>query len=111
MNKYKTIPFKEKFVSIKDAATKAMSKVFKDRGFTNNNIIIEWNNIVGDEMAAKYKPAKITDYNKKITLYLDSVTLKDRQHIIYNQSIIIEKVNQFLGHKAIDLIKIESTLK
>ncbi len=103
---YKTIAYRDKFTTLKEATATAMNDVFKKRGFENNKIITEWNNIVGEELSGKYKPSKITHNGKSVVLFVDSITLKDRQHITYNKSIIIEKINQFCGHQAIDNIKI-----
>jgi hypothetical protein len=83
---------------------------FKRHGFASTEIVTHWDDIVGAEVAAHAEPIKITWPRQQDGQEPEPATLVLRCQgpaaieIQHQAQVIIERVNQFLGWRAIDRI-------
>ena len=83
---------------------------FKRHGFASTEIVTHWDDIVGAEVAAHAEPIKITWPRQPDGEEPEPATLVLRCQgpaaieIQHQAQVIIERVNQFLGWRAIDRI-------
>jgi len=82
-------------------------KILKKDGFVYFEIIKNWKNIVGEKMFKDVSPLKIKKINNENILTIN-VNKNIMIEIEYSRDQIIEKVNSYLGFKAINKIQIIS---
>ncbi|MBT4698745.1 MAG: DUF721 domain-containing protein [Alphaproteobacteria bacterium] len=82
-------------------------KILKKNGFVYFEIIKNWKNIVGEKMFKDVSPLKIKKINNENILTIN-VNKNIMIEIEYSRDQIIEKVNSYLGFKAINKIQIIS---
>ena len=81
---------------------------FKRHGFASTEIVTHWDDIVGAEVAAHAEPIKITWPRQRDGAEPEPATLVLRCQgpaaieIQHQAQVIIERVNQFLGWRAVD---------
>lgn len=81
------------------------SQHFRSKGFFDIRLVVRWNEIVGDDIAARFSPKMIKKVKNKKTLFLESKSLEDLADILYYKSGIINRINHFLGSGSIEDIK------
>ena len=95
-----------------DLVGPALTAAFKRHGFASTEIVTHWEDIVGAEIAAHCEPIKITwprqtDAEEPapaaLVLRCEGPAAIEIQHQTH---LIIARINQFLGWRAIDDIKI-----
>jgi hypothetical protein len=93
-----------------DVVGPCLSEAFKRHGFASTEIVTHWDTIVGAEIARHCEPLKITwprkpdpDDPEPATLVLrcEGPAALEIQH---QANAIVERVNQFLGWRAIDRV-------
>ncbi len=82
-------------------------KILKKDGFVYFEIIKNWKNIVGEKMFKCVSPFKIKKINNENILSIN-VNKNVMIEIEYSRDQIIEKINSYLGFKAIHKIQIIS---
>ena len=82
-------------------------KILKKDGFVYFEIIKNWKNIVGEKMFKCVAPFKIKKINNENILSIN-VNKNVMIEIEYSRDQIIEKINNYLGFKAIHKIQIIS---
>lgn len=82
-------------------------KILKKDGFVYFEIIKNWKNIVGEKMFKCVAPLKIKKINNENILSIN-VNKNVMIEIEYSRDQIIEKINSYLGFKAIHKIQIIS---
>lgn len=114
MNKPNAKPAKRSpFVRpLADLLGPCLAAAFKRHGFASREIVTRWETIVGPEIAAHSEPIKITwppqrdaDDPEPATLVLRcegpaAIEIQHQTHLI------VERVNRFLGWRAIDDVKL-----
>jgi hypothetical protein len=97
---------------IADLVGRALSDVFARQGFASVDLVTHWPEIVGDEIANLAEPLKIQWSREDPAQGAEPATLLLRvegpaaieiQHLT---PVILERVNQFLGWKAIGRIRL-----
>ncbi|CAO6131944.1 Protein of unknown function DUF721/UPF0232 [Candidatus Pelagibacterales bacterium] len=83
------------------------NKILKKDGFVYFEIIKNWKNIVGEKMFKYVAPFKIKKINNENILSIN-VNKNVMIEIEYSRDQIIEKINSYLGFKAIHKIQIIS---
>jgi hypothetical protein len=93
-----------------DLVGPSLAETFKRHGFASTEIVTRWETIVGPEIAAHAEPMKITwprqadpDDPEPATLVLrcEGPAAIEIQH---QANLIVARVNQFLGWRAIDRV-------
>ena len=84
-----------------------VKKILKKDGFVYFEIIKNWKNIVGEKMFKDVSPVKIKKINNENILSIN-VNKNVMIEIEYSRDQIIEKINSYLGFKAIHKIQIIS---
>jgi len=93
-----------------DLVGPALSAAFKRHGFASTEIVTHWDDIIGAEIAAHCEPIKITWPRRNDAEEPEPATLVLRcqgpaaieiQHLA---GVIVERVNRFLGWRAIERI-------
>jgi hypothetical protein len=93
-----------------DLVGPALTAAFKRHGFASTEIVTHWEDIVGVEIATHSEPIKITwprqtdaDAPEAATLVLrcQGPAAIEIQHLA---GVIVERVNQFLGWRAVDRV-------
>jgi hypothetical protein len=93
---------------LSDLIGKPLADAFKRQGFASREIVTRWAEIAGPEVAAHAEPVRMqwprqpgTDENEPATLVLrvEGPAAIEIQHL---SGLIIERVNQFFGWRAID---------
>ena len=89
-------------------------KLVGEKAFAEADILCNWSDIVGDEIASCSKPLKI-DFKKgertKGTLFVETYGGAFALEIQTKSKIIIEKVNVFFGYQAVQQLKIVQNSK
>lgn len=83
--------------------------IFKRRGFTENKILTDWNQIVGENLGQCSAPRKLffsRDKKSDGTLYIEVYDSGMAMEMTYMEPIIIEKIASYFGYKAIAKLKI-----
>ena len=111
--KYKKFlaPRLKKTVGVGTALSPLIKRSFGKRGFQNSAILTDWDMIVGKRLA-KYSVAERILYKKAmrtqgvlhIKVFGAMATEFDHQ-----SNLIIEKINQYMGYKAVGSIKLHHT--
>ena len=111
--KYKKfmVPRLKKTVGIGSALSPLIKRSFGKRGFQNSAILTDWDMIVGKRLV-KYSVAERILYKKAmrtqgvlhIKVFGAMATEFDHQ-----SNLIIEKINQYMGYKAVGSIKLHHT--
>ncbi len=86
-----------------------LKKLLGQNGFTNIDIVKNWESIVGEELSAHTLPQKIEfkkDKRTDGTLYLMTNSGAYALEIQHKSNIIIEKINTYFGYRAVEKIKI-----
>ena len=89
-----------------------LTAAFKRHGFASVEIVTHWDDIVGGEIAAHCEPIKITWPRQTAAEEPEPATLVLRCQgpaaieIQHQSHLIVERINQFLGWRAIDAVKI-----
>lgn len=91
--------------SLRSVSHKITNRIFRDRGFKEEKIINEWENIVGKEIANFIIPTGLNK-NKTIKVLCDSSFALELQHISPK---IIDRINLNMGYKAVSNIQIMQT--
>ena len=87
-----------------------LTPVFQKKEFLCSRLMFDWPFIVGKGIAAYTSPEKIIDAGQKQHfLYLRTCAEKSLE-ISYSVSEIKEKVNQYMGYKAIDRIILRQSI-
>ncbi len=97
------------FQSLGDIVEQSISPMFERKGAVQAKIYSKWSTIVGEGIAQKTSPSKITYAGKEKsigTLHIN-VFSADALEISYMEGVLIEKIAVFFGYKAIDKIKIK----
>jgi len=95
-----------------DLVGPALTAAFKRHGFASTEIVTHWDDIVGPEIAAHFEPIKITWPRQNDAEAPEPATLVLRCQgpaaieIQHQKHLVIERINQFLGWRAIDDVKI-----
>jgi hypothetical protein len=93
-----------------DLVGPALTAAFKRHGFASTEIVTHWDDIVGPEVAAHCEPIKITWPRQNDAEQPEPATLVLRcqgpaaieiQHLA---GVIIERINRFLGWRAIERV-------
>lgn len=93
-----------------DLVGPALTAAFKRHGFASTEIVTHWEDIVGGEIAAHSEPIKITWPRQRDAEAPEPATLVLRcqgpaaieiQHLT---GVIIERVNRFLGWRAVERV-------
>ncbi len=95
--------------SLKHALDIVTRPVFLKRGFAENRIITDWNQIVGDSIGACSVPRKLTfERDKKSggTLYVEVSNSGFSAQMVYLEPMILEKIACYFGYKAVSRLKI-----
>ncbi len=79
-------------------------KVLGKHGFAEVDILTNWEQIVGEELASFCLPLKLD--NKKKTLSISTAGGAFALELKQRQNIILEKINSFLGFNAVTDLKI-----
>ncbi len=89
-------------------------KFFRKKGFFDPKLVTCWHDIVGQDLAAVILPEKLVtslakDGAKRGVLHLkvSPAFSLEAQHL---EGVIVEKVNQFLGYKAVDRIMLQQAV-
>ena len=91
--------------SLRSVSKKITNRIFRDKGFKEEKIIHEWENIVGKEIANFIIPTGLNK-NKTIKVLCDSSFALELQHISPK---IIDRINLNMGYKAVSNIQIMQT--
>lgn len=88
-------------------ATTILKPVFKEMGYVNGRLILEWSFIVGGEIARIATINKVNIANSKnLKGYLElSCSSSDSLLLSYKQAYILQKVNQFLGFNGVHKLR------
>ena len=99
---------------LRDVAGKIMGEAFTRQGFASAELVTRWSEIVGPEIAAHSEPVKIqwqrpgrTDLGiggqepGTLVLRVEGPAAIEIQHL---SNVICERVNRFLGWRAIDRV-------
>ena len=76
------------------------------------SLLLDWPLIVGAELGAKAQPQKISfppQQNKGGTIILAVGSGSDSMMVYHMHLFILDKVNTFLGHKALDHVRVVQT--
>jgi hypothetical protein len=90
-----------------DLVGPALTAAFKRHGFASTEIVTHWDDIVGPEIAAHCEPIKITWPRQNDAEEPQPATLVLRCQgpaaieIQHQKHVVIERINQFLGWRAI----------
>jgi len=95
--------------TLKSCVDPVVRPVLKTQGVAASKLIVEWEAIVGKEMAAYTLPIKLTfakDKNAQgnLTLACDGAHALTLQHML---PVIIERIACYFGYKAVERISIE----
>jgi hypothetical protein len=89
---------------LRDLVGKAMGETFRKQGFASAELVTRWTEIVGADMAARSEPIKIQWIRPAerepgtLILRVEGPAAIEIQH---STNVICERVNQFLGWRAI----------
>ena len=102
-----TVSYREPFSRFDKRLPSSITKALEKRGFASPEIIIKWPSIVGDDLAAKYSPSKITrGVNNSLVLELASKDPSCIYRFPYVRSEIVEKINFYFGRLVFTDIKL-----
>jgi hypothetical protein len=91
--------------SIKDCIDEFLKKLHNKKGKEFSEIVINWSKIAGEELSKKCIPVDMKYYKKnseKCNILVLSLNNKSAIfEIKFSEMIIIERVNNYLGFKAI----------
>ncbi|MDR1694727.1 MAG: DUF721 domain-containing protein [Lactobacillaceae bacterium] len=95
--------------SISNIITPFAKKILGKRGFVEVDIIINWDKIVGADLAKYTSPQKI-DFKKNErgngTLYIETISGAFALEVQHKEKIVIEKINAYFGYNAISKLRI-----
>lgn len=92
---------------LRDVASKIVGETFTRQGFASAELVTRWSAVVGDEIAAHSEPIKIqwsrpADGEERepgtLILRVDGPAAIEIQHLA---NVVCERVNQFLGWRAV----------
>ena len=86
------------------------SNVLGKRGFSNVDLIARWPDVVGEELANAVRPDKISYPKGKRSdgiLYVRVQSGSFAMILEHRKNLVLDKVNTFLGYKAVSNIKIQ----
>jgi hypothetical protein len=84
-----------------------LKPIYKQHGFAEHRILIDWYNIVGSKLAIYSIPQKLTRGKEgNLHILVASGRALELQHL---QPIIIDKINSFFGYKAVSKIVLKQT--
>ncbi len=92
-----TIPYRDKFKQFNDLKNQVFSSVVQSRGIQNPRIVIHWSQIVGEDIAKKYRPIKMTSKGDLITLFVAPKSIKERMEFTYFSEQISSFVSRYIG--------------
>lgn len=95
--------------SISNIISPFAKKVLGKRGFVEVDIITNWDNIVGEELAKSTIPQKIDftkDQRSNGTLYIQTISGAFALELKHKEKIVIEKINSYFGYNAVSKLKI-----
>ena len=107
MDKFSNKLFTQGLRPLQSLLPENAKKILKKDGFVYFEIIKNWKNIVGEKMFKDVSPLKIKKINNENILTIN-VNKNIMIEIEYSRDQIIEKVNSYLGFKAINKIQIIS---
>lgn len=95
--------------SLKSCVDPLVRPVLKQQGIAASKLMIEWQHIVGKELASHTLPSRLTfpkDKNSEGTLVIacDGARALELQHM---QPVIMERIASYFGYKAVARIIIE----
>lgn len=111
---FKAQPRSNKINNIKLLIERAMSPLSVKFGFEITQILTNWSVIIGEELADKCLPVKISfPSNKKVDgiLYLESNNASSAFEVQLKDKILINKLSTYFGYQAISKIKIKISSK
>lgn len=84
--------------------TSNLEKIIKPialkNGFNEVRIFSSWKNIIGSELHSQVKPIKLKNKNLQVIVQNSAVATD----IAFKSPILIEKINQFFGYRAVEKI-------
>lgn len=98
---------------LKQALASPLAHMVRKLGFMNQEILLNWSEIVGRTLADHVWPEKITFPPTRKNggrLYLKT-TSGFAPMVQFQQLTVLERVNQFFGYKAVDKLIIRHTLE
>ncbi len=90
-------------VPIKETISALIQPVLGKRGFIHSDIILKWEQIVGEKISALTTPIKVS----KKTLHLRATSGAVAVLIEYQKDMILSKINFYYGANTITKIRIE----
>ncbi len=85
----------------------SLNRVVKTLGgnISDADLIMNWANIVGDEMANQIKVVKLTKGKEDRTLTVKMISKSSALLMSYSEKKLLEKLNSYYGHNTIKKIK------
>lgn len=93
------------------ALTKVVDPIYQQQGFIRAKIILDWHLIMGDKFANFCVPEKIYFPFEKRTggRLVIKTTSSFAVEISHHEPVIINRINQYFGYKAVERISISHT--
>ena len=88
-------------------------KLLGKRGFSNTDLLLHWNDVIGSDLSKFVKPDKITYSQSKTggaVLHVRVGTGSFAVVVEHQKKILLQRINTFLGYDAIRDIKIRQDL-
>lgn len=79
---------------------KIIKPIALKNGFSEVKIFSSWKNIIGSELHSQVKPVKLKNKNLQVMAQNSAVATD----IAFKSPILIEKINQFFGYRAVEKI-------
>ncbi len=110
-NKNVTFDRRKRASRLNDLVPKEARRYMRKMGFTQTEIVTHWGDIVGQSMAERTLPERLTfprGKRNKGTLYIacDAGWALELQHL---QPLLLERINGFFGYKAVAKISVSQT--
>ncbi len=95
---------------IGELLTTVLKKLYSSKGEHFAEIAANWPKLVGKEYASLASPMGIryykTNVGKNINLIVESNNASSRIELKFSESILLERINQYFGYKAVTSIQI-----
>ena len=96
---------------LKDSINGILKKIYSHKGEGFAEIVINWGKIVGEEFKSNTSPVNIKYYKRNNithkTLVISTIDKASILKLKFSEMIILERINNYLGYKAVDEIKIK----
>jgi len=98
------------FVSkrLKNALFKVTTKAFRQRGFTISSIVLDWPLIIGQRLSHQTRPLSLKFHQQGPYRGVLLLQVSPAWVLLIQQSepMILEKINQYYGYKAVDKLRL-----